>query len=143
MTPAPRLCDPSSYLQVLLGVLACLLAGCGPDANTAGGRDDFAAVLAQVAIPDQHADGEALFNANCSSCHGPLALGTDTGPPLVHVIYEPSHHADAAFVLAAERGVRAHHWQFGDMAPVPGVNRSDLAEIIAYVRFLQREVGIY
>ena len=65
------------------------------------------------------------------------------GPPLVHIIYEPSHHADAAFILAAERGVRAHHWSFGDMPPRPGVSRMEVMEIVRYVRWLQRESGVY
>ncbi len=64
--------------------------------------------------------GKRLFEKFCAVCHGDLK-GSDKGPPLLHRIYEPSHHADASFQLAAKNGVRAHHWQFGDMAPVPQV----------------------
>jgi mono/diheme cytochrome c family protein len=131
---------PALIVLFLSGVLGACDSGSG--SGSASSDQDFAATLAQVTLPEEHADGEALFNANCATCHGQRALGTDRGPPLVHIIYEPSHHADIAFVMAAERGVRAHHWSFGDMAPVSGVDRSDLAEVIAYVRFLQREVGI-
>jgi hypothetical protein len=60
----------------------------------------------------------------------------------VHRIYEPDHHADPAFQLAVARGVRAHHWRFGDMAPVPGVSESDVTAIIGYIRWLQRQAGI-
>jgi hypothetical protein len=60
----------------------------------------------------------------------------------VHIIYEPNHHADAAFILAARNGVRAHHWRFGDMAPVPGVTDEMVLEIVGYIRWLQRQVGI-
>lgn len=127
--------------SILLVLSAALLAACASDAGSAA-DGDFAATLAQVTIPEEHRDGEALFNANCSTCHGQRALGTDRGPPLVHIIYEPSHHADPAFWIAAERGVRAHHWNFGDMPPVPSVNRDDVAEIVGYIRFLQRQVGI-
>jgi mono/diheme cytochrome c family protein len=56
--------------------------------------------------------GRKAFEANCASCHGPMAGGTDQGPPLVHKWYEPSHHGDAAFMLAARRGVPQHHWRF-------------------------------
>ncbi|MCC2639798.1 MAG: putative Cytochrome c, partial [Nitrospira sp.] len=52
--------------------------------------------------------GEAKFNANCVACHGARAVGTKQGPPLVHKIYEPNHHADVAFQRAAANGVRAH-----------------------------------
>lgn len=86
--------------------------------------------------------GKALFAKHCAACHGGDLKGSDKGPPLLHRIYEPSHHADAAFQLAAKNGVRAHHWQFGDMAPLPQVTPDDVAHITAYVRIEQRKVGI-
>lgn len=86
--------------------------------------------------------GKSAFDANCAVCHGDNAAGTNQGPPLVHIIYEPSHHADPSFVLAVRNGVRAHHWPFGDMAPVPGVTDDEIVAIITYVRELQRHNGI-
>ena len=38
-------------------------------------------------------------------------------PPLVHKLYEPGHHSDMAFIMAAKNGVRSHHWRFGNMPP--------------------------
>jgi len=86
--------------------------------------------------------GQAAFEGNCAACHGPTAGGTDQGPPLVHKWYEPAHHADAAFVLAAKRGVAQHHWKFGSMPPQPQIGERSLQQIIAYVRELQRANGI-
>lgn len=86
--------------------------------------------------------GRRTFEANCASCHGPDAGGTNQGPPLVHKIYEPNHHADAAFRLAVQRGVRQHHWSFGNMPPQPQVDRAEVATIIAFVREIQRANGI-
>ena len=86
--------------------------------------------------------GKPLFEKNCASCHGVNLAGTDQGPPLVHRVYEPSHHGDIAFQLAARNGTRAHHWKFGDMPPVPGVTPDDVAHITAYVRMHQRRAGI-
>ena len=87
--------------------------------------------------------GESAFNENCMACHGKNAAGKDgLGPPLVHKIYEPSHHGDMAFVLAAKRGVRQHHWLFGNMPPQPHVNDQEIQAIIAYIRTLQRANGI-
>ncbi|MFW6078131.1 MAG: c-type cytochrome [Gemmatimonadota bacterium] len=120
-------------------IVALALAGCGGDGSHAA--VDRAAVLA-LETPTELRRGESLFDANCARCHGEAALGTEVGPPLVHPVYEPGHHADAAFVLAVERGVRPHHWRFGPMPPVPGVSREEVAEITAYVRWLQREAGI-
>ncbi|GAB4348621.1 MAG: hypothetical protein Kow0026_03360 [Oricola sp.] len=100
------------------------------------------APLAQVSVPALSGAalaGEAAFGRYCAACHGDNAAGRDgAGPPLVHVIYEPGHHSDAAFYLAAQRGVRSHHWPFGDMPPVDGVSGDDIADIVAYVRTLQR-----
>ncbi|MAS06876.1 MAG: cytochrome C [Ahrensia sp.] len=103
--------------------------------------------LVEVTVPALSGEalaGEALFNANCASCHGKNAAGQDgVAPPLVHVIYEPNHHGDAAFHIAAQRGVRAHHWHFGDMPPVEGVSDGEVDKIVAYVRSLQRANGIH
>ena len=87
-------------------------------------------------------DGGQLFADNCSRCHGEKADGTDIGPPLVHRLYEPGHHPDFSFQNAVKNGVISHHWDFGDMAPVPGLSEDEVAQIIAYVRGLQREGGI-
>ena len=93
-------------------------------------------------VPAALADGERVFDANCRACHGALGAGSQAGPPLVHKIYEPSHHSDAAFQLAVTRGVRAHHWSFGNMPPLPTVDSAEVARATAYVRWLQRQAGI-
>ncbi len=86
--------------------------------------------------------GKALYAQHCASCHGADLKGSNQGPPMLHRIYEPSHHADMAFQLAVANGVRAHHWQFGDMKPVPGLNPDTVAHITAFVRNEQRKAGI-
>lgn len=87
--------------------------------------------------------GKPLFVKNCASCHGDALNGSDKGPPLIHKYYEPSHHSDAAFQLAVSAGTRQHHWQFGDMQPVPGLTPDEVAHITAYVRARQRRAGIH
>ncbi len=86
--------------------------------------------------------GKPLYEKNCASCHGPDLKGTDKAPPFLHRFYEPSHHGDVAFQVAARNGVRAHHWNFGDMPPVPGISPDEVAHITAYVRMQQRKAGI-
>jgi mono/diheme cytochrome c family protein len=102
--------------------------------------------LAAVTVPPLSgaaAEGEALFAKTCATCHGADAAGrAGQGPPLVHVIYEPGHHADGAFYLAVAQGVRQHHWTFGNMPAVAGVSSEDISRIVAYVRTLQRANGI-
>ncbi|MEN8376877.1 MAG: cytochrome c [Gemmatimonadota bacterium] len=124
----------------LCAAATLMLAGCAPqDGGTAG--DDTAAVVSP-APPAALASGRDLFDAHCAECHGPAASGTTQGPPLVHDIYRPGHHADVSFHLAVQRGSRAHHWNFGDMQPLPGVPADRVQEIVDYVRWLQREAGV-
>jgi len=87
--------------------------------------------------------GETAFNENCASCHGADAAGQDgIAPPLIHRIYEPNHHGDQSFYLAAKQGARSHHWPFGDMPPVEGITDAEVGQIVTYVRTLQRANGI-
>ncbi len=102
--------------------------------------------IVEVTVPElsgQALIGERAFTAKCAACHGKNAAGQDgVAPPLVHKIYEPSHHGDAAFLLAARIGVRSHHWRFGNMPPVKDVTDAEIKTIIAYVRTLQQANGI-
>jgi len=99
----------------------------------------------EVAVPELRGPakrGAELFAESCATCHGENAAGSGQGPPLVHRIYEPGHHADFSFYRAVRQGVRAHHWNFGDMPAVAGVSDAEIDRIVAYVRALQRANGI-
>ena len=109
-----------------------------------GNRNSTTAIAA-VTVPELSgtaAEGAELFTQYCLACHGENAGGSDVGPPLIHKIYEPNHHPDQAFLVAALYGVRRHHWQFGNMAPVEDVSEDELIKIITYVRTVQRANGI-
>lgn len=98
-----------------------------------------------VTVPELSAvaaRGKAAFDANCAQCHGPNGIGSEQGPPLVHDIYNPGHHGDAAFFFAVAQGVRQHHWPYGDMPPQPQVSERQTAAIVRYVRELQEANGI-
>lgn len=86
---------------------------------------------------------QKLYQANCAACHGQNGAGSENGPPLIHKIYEPSHHGDVAFLLAVKTGVRAHHWRFGNMPPVEGVSDEQAKQITAFIREVQRHNGIF
>lgn len=92
--------------------------------------------------PQEFETGESLYNTNCAKCHGPRGVGTSEGPPLLHETYAPDHHADESFQIAVRQGVQPHHWQYGKMPPIGGLEREDVDEIIGYVRWLQQEAGI-
>ena len=87
-------------------------------------------------------DGRSLYGQACSVCHGQNLEGTNAGPTFLDRIYAPGHHADISFIFAVERGVRAHHWNFGNMAPVEGLSHEQVLAIIAFIREQQRAAGI-
>ncbi|TKS63856.1 MAG: hypothetical protein EWM73_01000 [Nitrospira sp.] len=125
----------TSILQISVCVLSLsLLVACDSS-------QPIQAVVAAPA-PTEFQVGETTFNANCAACHGKQAAGTDHGPPLVHKIYEPHHHGDQAFQYAAANGVKAHHWEFGNMPKIDTVTPQDVDLIVKYVRWLQRQAGI-
>ncbi|UWR03967.1 cytochrome c [Ruegeria conchae] len=104
--------------------------------------------IENVNLPDKLSEfaavGKVAFDAKCAACHGVNATGLEgLAPPLVHKIYEPSHHSDESFFVAVQNGVRAHHWKFGNMPPVDGLTREDVKGIVAYIRELQQENGIF
>lgn len=107
------------------------------------------APLAEVKVPaslsKEAAAGKTYYTAICASCHGANAAGQDgLGPPLVDAAYLPGHHGDAAFVTAARNGVREHDWSFGNMPAIAQpLTDAEIKAIIAYIRELQRENGIF
>lgn len=136
--------NPTTALAAFLAVTVVLIVWVTrPPASS---RPD--GTLVDVRLPEAFSDaalvGRMSFDANCAVCHGDNAAGrSGLAPPLVHRIYEPSHHGDLSFQRAVADGVRAHHWQFGDMPPIAGLQQRDVALITAYVRELQRANGIH
>lgn len=97
---------------------------------------------APVVLSAQAMAGMQPYNRSCAGCHGEAGIGTKLGPPLMHKVYNPGHHADESFVRAVRNGVRQHHWQFGDMPPRPEVTDEEIALIVRFVRELQVSQGI-
>ena len=128
-------------LAAALGAAGYLYVGGGGD--TGGVGLPIVSVNVPATLSARAQLGRTTYDANCASCHGRNAAGQDgVAPPLVHIVYEPGHHGDESFQRAVARGVRAHHWRFGDMPPVEGLSRRDVAAVVAYVRELQRANGI-
>ena len=109
---------------------------------TASGPQQPASVALPAMTPALNL-GKMAYEAACAVCHGRNGVGTDKGPPFLHRVYHPGHHGDGAFYLAPKRGVRAHHWPFGDMPPVTGVSDAQIEKITAYIRALQKANGIF
>lgn len=114
-----------------------------PDMSGLKLGDPIVKVIVPTKFSPQALRGKRAFNAVCAACHGKNAAGKfGFGPPFVNRIYEPSHHGDRAFLYAARNGVQSHHWPFGNMPPQKRVTKSDVENIVAYVRALQRANGI-
>ena len=145
MTRVKTLTISLAAVALVLTLALLFATACGGDTapqpsptNSADTGSPSGPVLSETAL-----QGETVFNANCSLCHGVNAAGTTQGPTLIDRIYHPGHHADLSFRFAVNQGVRAHHWRFGDMPPVPNVTEQEVEQIICYVRELQRFHGIF
>lgn len=115
--------------MIIVAVVAVglLVAGCGDD----GSRPQSAA----------SGRGATLYQRSCASCHGADLSGTSKGPSHLSQVYEPGHHPDDSFRAAIARGAIAHHWNFGNMPAVPGLNDDEVDAVIAYIRAQQEARG--
>lgn len=119
------------WLAVLMVAAVVLAAACSAPTSSDDAVRSFTGL-----------DGASLYAQACASCHGAALAGTESGPPLLDAVYERGHHADAAFLLAVRRGVRRHHWNFGNMPPIEGLNDEQVAAIVDFVRGRQAAAGI-
>lgn len=123
---------------IVLGLLAAAVVAAVIAFNPPMQKDTGRTVVVPTLTPAA-AKGQTAFNGVCADCHGQNAQGGPGGPSLVHTVYWPRHHADGAFRLAVRRGVRAHHWGFGNMPPQDDkVTEAEVEDIIVFIRELQR-----
>lgn len=106
-------------------------------AASCAGSDEAAVTV----VPSESGDGAALYQANCASCHGADLQGTEQGPSHLSIVYEPNHHGDDAFRSAIANGARQHHWNFGDMDAIEGLDDAEIDAIIGFVRSEQERQG--
>ena len=142
--------NPITRLFVSIVVMAFLLlivTGCGeesaPEYETTGSNNTGTVSVTRADLSVGSRQGEELFNANCSVCHGLSAAGTDQGPPLIDRIYHPGHHPDFSIRNAVNKGVQQHHWVFGNMAPIASVSTDEVEKIICYIRETQLANDIF
>jgi len=118
----------------LLAVALALVVG----ASCSDAADVASEPAADPAVVEE---GAAVYGASCAECHGENLPGSDEGPSLLSEVYEPNHHADVAIALAVQRGSPAHHWGFGPMQPVEGLDEADIDAVIAFIRETQATEG--
>ena len=112
-------------------VVAVLLGGCAQNNQMA----EISGLLADKA------DGATVYQARCASCHGSDLRGSDNGPSLLSIVYEPGHHGDDSFRSAIRNGVGQHHWAFGNMPAVPDITDEQIERVIIFIRTQQDELG--
>ena len=88
---------------MLLPAACAIFLGFSPAVLFAASPGETVAV-ARPALSAQAAAGDGAFQRLCGECHGPNAGGSNRGPPLIHRIYAPNHHADFSFLRAASTG---------------------------------------
>ena len=132
-----------ALLFIVIGAIALgAIAAAAILSNLPQGDQAFTVEVIAAPLSQEGEEGATLFKMNCQVCHGPSAAGSKVGPPLIHDIYNPGHHSDEAFYLAAATGVRQHHWPYGDMPAQPQVAREEVSKIIRYIREMQEANGI-
>jgi mono/diheme cytochrome c family protein len=117
------------------GAMLLTLIGCGGESRGSPGKwSGFNPGPTPAALHR----GEVVYNTYCLSCHGLRGTGEGLGPPLLDSVFAPARLPDDSILAAIERGVPQRHYHFGAMPPVKRVTRADAAEILGYVRWLQR-----
>ena len=136
----PHRRTPLSLVPLAVAAIAAVAgtAACSGDAGdgsgSSGAGDDRAAATDASAGADVYAE-------TCAACHGEDLRGTDRGPSHLSIVYEPGHHSDESFRSAILQGSPQHHWTFGDMPPVEGLDDDQIDAVIAYVREVQEREG--
>src|SRR5918998_3610531 len=126
----------AAWLAAAIGLAAC--SGDSDAEDSGDGSDsggDSGAASGDLAL------GAEVYAQSCASCHGDDLRGTDRGPSHLSIVYEPGHHSDESFRAAIRDGAPQHHWRFGDMPPVEGLDHDQIDAVIAYVREVQEREG--
>jgi mono/diheme cytochrome c family protein len=119
-------------------VAVVLLAACGGDTGASGPYQAFN----PGPTPAELRHGEILYNSYCISCHGRHGKGEGLGPRLLDTLYTPARLSDEAIFGAVQNGANQKHWNFGAMPRVQRIGRSEVSEIIPYIRWFQQRAGL-
>jgi disulfide bond formation protein DsbB len=131
------------HLLAIAVLSAVMLAGCGggDDGDGAAAPSDDGAGDTTTELVGSAEDGEALFTASCTACHGPDAKGLEgLGKDLTTGFVPDSSDADVISVIALGRAVDDPENTTGvAMLPKggnPSLTDEDIASILVYLRTL-------
>lgn len=124
--------NPTGTVRIgVLAVAIAALAGCSDSSISESAPADASLVAA----------GAEVYEVSCAECHGSDLRGTDRGPSHLSIVYESGHHPDEAFSLAVVRGAPQHHWDFGPMPPIAGLDDEAIDAVVAFIRSEQARLG--
>ena len=122
-------------------IIAAAIVGMALAVGITGCTGNDNAATPSLEIIPASADGAAVYQARCASCHGEDLRGTDMGPSQLSIVYEPNHHGDESYRSAIRNGAVEHHWGFGDMPVIDDITDDQVELVISFIREQQEILG--
>ena len=93
----------------------------------------------QKVVPDEYLSGQKHFHRVCATCHGEDATGGKKAPTFLKESFNPINFSNVRIANTILNGSNS-----GSMPSQKNkINDEQIREIIKYIRFSQREAGIY
>ena len=93
----------------------------------------------QKSVPEDYVAGQKYFHQVCANCHGADAAGGNKAPTFLQEKFHPTNITNGKIVSTILNGSSS-----GAMPSQKNkVNDEQIREIIKYIRFSQREAGVY
>ena len=93
----------------------------------------------QKSVPDDYVAGQKYFHQVCAKCHGPDAAGGSKAPTFLQEKFHPTNFPNGRIAKTILNGSSS-----GAMPSQKNkVNDEQIREIIKYIRYSQREAGVY
>ena len=97
------------------------------------------AIKPQKSVPEDYLSGQEYFHKVCAICHGADAGGGNRAPSFLQEIFHSTKFSNQKIANTILNGSKS-----GSMPTQKNrVNDLQIREIIKYIRFSQREAGMY
>jgi len=96
-------------------------------------------VKPQKSVPEEYVAGQTYFHQVCAKCHGADAAGGNKAPTFLQEKFHPKNISNGNIAKTILNGSSS-----GAMPSQKNkVNDEQIREIIKYIRYSQREAGVY
>jgi mono/diheme cytochrome c family protein len=97
------------------------------------------AIKPQKSVPEDYLSGQVYYHKVCAMCHGADAGGGNRAPTFLQAVFHPTKFSNQKIANTILNGSKS-----GSMPSQKNrVNDLQIRQIIKYIRFSQREAGIY